>query len=189
MITRNHPGGRARQVDPVVQAVGNHDQFWMGGALVDNYVRKTLVGPHVLNINLSPDFATILNTRNFYMGVVDGSTPYGNIIYAGYQGNFKKPPKIAPDPQRRSLSINQWMNEFRNTTSQPVGHGFTPEMIKEGFAFRGPYYPRADIPDQGHRSGQIPTRAALHVRVALSTRNAYNGYKMNSRQVRRLMSS
>ena len=130
---------------PWYQAVGNHDQFWMGGALVDNYVRKTLVGPHVLNINLSEDFATILTTRGFYMGVVDGSTPYGNIIDAGPEHNFNPPPKIAHDPQRRSLSINQWMNEFRNTTSQPVGHGFTPEMIKEGFVCYH-FYPRADVP-------------------------------------------
>ena len=130
---------------PWYQAVGNHDQFWMGGALVDDHVRKILVGPHVLNINLSPDFATILTTSGFYMGVVDGSKPYGNIIYAGPQGDFHKPPRIAPDPQRRSLSINQWMNEFRNTTSQPVGHGFTPEMIKNGFACYH-FYPRADVP-------------------------------------------
>ena len=130
---------------PWYQAVGNHDQFWMGGALVDDHVRKILVGPHVLNINLSPDFATILTTSGFYMGVVDGSKPYGNIIYAGPQGDFHKPPTIAPDPQRRSLWINQWMNEFRNTTSQPVGHGFTPEMIKNGFACYH-FYPRADVP-------------------------------------------
>ncbi len=130
---------------PWYQAVGNHDQFWMGGALVDNYVRKTLVGPHVLNINLSTDFATILSSRGFYMGVVDGSTPYGNIIDAGPERNFNPPPKIAPDPQRRSLSLSQWMKEFRNTTSQPVGHGFTPQMIKEGFACYH-FYPRSDVP-------------------------------------------
>ncbi|MGA2224011.1 MAG: TIGR03768 family metallophosphoesterase [Syntrophobacteraceae bacterium] len=130
---------------PWYQAVGNHDQFWMGGALVDNYIRKTLVGHHVLNIGLSSDFATILNTRGFYMGVVDGSKPYGDIIYAGPEHSFNPPPKIAPDPQRRSLSLNAWMKEFRNTTSQPVGHGFTPEMIKEGFACYH-FYPRADVP-------------------------------------------
>ena len=151
---------------PWYQAVGNHDQFWMGGALVDDYVRKTLVGPHVLNIGLSSDFATILDTRGYYMGVVDGSTPYGNIIYAGPTKDFPKSPKIAHDPQRRSLSINQWMNEFRNTTSQPVGHGFTPETIKEGFACYH-FYPRADVPikvivlDDTDKSGYACSCGAL----------------------------
>ena len=59
------------------------------------------------------------------MGVVDGSTEYGDIIDAGPVTELPKPPKIAADPNRRSLSISQWMNEFFNTTSQPVGHGFT----------------------------------------------------------------
>ena len=100
------------------------------------------------------------------MGVVDGSTPYGNIIDAGPEGNFPKPPKIAADPQRRSLSINQWMSEFRNTTSQPVGHGFTPEMIKEGFACYH-FYPRADVPikvivlDDTDKSGNACSCGAL----------------------------
>ncbi|MGO9312493.1 MAG: TIGR03768 family metallophosphoesterase [Syntrophobacteraceae bacterium] len=135
---------------PWYQCIGNHDQSWMGSALTTDYIRKTLVGPHILNIGMVnpgplPDWPLIFSERGYLMGVVDGSTPYGDIIYAGPQGNFQKPPKVAADPQRRSLSISQWMNEFRNTTSQPVGHGFTPEMIKEGFACYH-FYPRADVP-------------------------------------------
>ena len=135
---------------PWYQCIGNHDQSWMGSALPTDYIRKTLVGPHVLNMGMVnelplPDWSLIFNERGYYMGVVDGSTPYGDIIYAGPQGNYQKPPKVAADPQRRSLSINEWMKEFRNTTSQPVGHGFTPQMIKEGFACYH-FYPRADVP-------------------------------------------
>jgi len=132
------------------QCIGNHDQFWIGSALMTDYIRKTLVGPHVLNMGMVnpgplPDWPAIFSQRGYYMGVVDGSTPYGNIIYAGPQGNYKKPPKVAADPKRRSLSISQWMREFENTTSQPVGHGFTPQMIEEGFACYH-FYPRADVP-------------------------------------------
>ncbi|MGA2224010.1 MAG: TIGR03768 family metallophosphoesterase [Syntrophobacteraceae bacterium] len=134
------------------QCIGNHDQFWMGSILPNDYVRKTFVGSNVLNLGMLsegigslPDWSTVFNERGYYMGVVDGSTPDGNIIYAGPQGNFPKPPKVAADPRRRSLSISEWMREFRNTTSQPVGHGFTPQMIKEGFACYH-FYPRADVP-------------------------------------------
>jgi len=132
------------------QCIGNHDQFWMGSSLTTSYTRKTLVGPNVLNIGMIdslpvPDWPLVFSERGYYMGVVDGSTPYGDIIYAGSQDTYPKPPKVAADPQRRSLSINQWMNEFRNTTSQPVGHGFTPQMIREGFACYH-FYPRADVP-------------------------------------------
>src|SRR5208337_2700867 len=130
------------------QCIGNHDQSWMGTALMTDYIRKTLVGPHVLNIGipgLVQNWPLTFSERGYYMGVVDGSTPYGGIINVGPEGNYPKPPKVAPDPQRRSLSINQWMNEFRHTTSQPVGHGFTPQMIKQGFACYH-FYPRADVP-------------------------------------------
>ncbi len=32
------------------QAIGNHDQFWMGTTLQNSYTQKTLVGPNVLNL-------------------------------------------------------------------------------------------------------------------------------------------
>jgi metallophosphoesterase (TIGR03768 family) len=132
------------------QAVGNHDQFWMGAALVNDYVRKTLVGPKVLNINIAAP-ENILNTRGYFMGVVDGSDPYGQIKFAGPQTEFEPPnppPIIAADPNRRSLSISQWMHEFFNTTSQPVGHGF--QLVPQSMAAAGAacysFYPKADVP-------------------------------------------
>ncbi|MGA2224009.1 MAG: TIGR03768 family metallophosphoesterase [Syntrophobacteraceae bacterium] len=132
------------------QCIGNHDQSWLGSALPNEYIRKSLVGPNILNIGMInelplPDWSLIFSERGYYMGVVDGSTPYGDIIGAGPEGNFPKPPKVAADPLRRSVSISQWMREFTNTTSQPVGHGFTPQMIREGFACYH-FYPRAEVP-------------------------------------------
>ncbi|SPF44501.1 Metallophosphoesterase (fragment) [Syntrophobacter sp. SbD1] len=129
---------------PWYQAVGNHDQFWNGGALVNDYVRETLVGTGVINIgSIFTPFNTILNTRGFYMGVVDGTTEYGTIIDAG--PTYTPAPTIVADPNRRSLSISQWMNEFFNTTSQPAGHGFTQQTIAEGFACYH-FYPKTDVP-------------------------------------------
>lgn len=154
------------------QAVGNHDQFWQGGALVNDYVRKTLVGSDVLNIGLSSNFKTILTTRGYYMGVVNGATEYGTIIDAGPQSEYEPPnapATVAADPNRRSLSISQWMNEFFNTTSQPVGHGFQlvpPSMVQAGAACYS-FYPKADVPikvivlDDTDKSGANCAEAAL----------------------------
>ena len=46
------------------------------------------------------------------MGVVDGSTEYGDIIDVGQVTPGKPLPKVAADPNRRALSITQWMSEF-----------------------------------------------------------------------------
>jgi len=131
------------------QVIGNHDQFWMGSAEVDSYLRKTYVGSSVLNTgpitSIPPDFATVLGTRGFYMGLVDGETEFGEIIDVGAASNYSKPPKIVADGKRRSLLMRRWMRQFFNTTSQPVGHGFTRQMVKDGFACYS-FYPRENIP-------------------------------------------
>jgi hypothetical protein len=76
---------------------------------------------------------------------VDGSTPYGNLIYAGPTSQFKTPPKIVADSNRHSLTVGGRMNEFLNTTSNPVGHGFTHQMVKDEFACYS-FRPKAGIP-------------------------------------------
>ena len=43
------------------------------------------------------------------------------------------PPKVAADPNRRSLLRTQWMGEFFNTASQPVGHGFSQDNVDQDF--------------------------------------------------------
>ena len=128
------------------QAIGNHDQFWVGSAFPNDYICKTLVGSKVLNLGMvPPNQPGALSARGFYMGVVDGSTKYGDIIDAGSQEYYAKPPKVAPDSKRRSLTCIEWMGEFLKTTSNPPGHGFTQEMIDNGFACYS-FHPKADIP-------------------------------------------
>jgi len=79
------------------------------------------------------------------MGLVDGTTPFGDIIDVGPVDYYDTPPRIAADSKRRSLSIRDWMGEFLKTTSKPRGHGFTREIIKEGLACYS-FRPKSDIP-------------------------------------------
>jgi metallophosphoesterase (TIGR03768 family) len=134
------------------QAIGNHDQFWMGAAKVDDYIKKTLIGSNVLNIGIirkmpptAAEMTAVLSGRGYYMGVIDGSTEYGEVIYAGPQGEFSNPPQVIADPDRYSLSMKEWMNEFFTTTSEPVGHGFTREMVSNEFACYS-FYPKENVP-------------------------------------------
>jgi hypothetical protein len=47
------------------QAIGNHDQFWLGSAEVSSTIRRTLIGSNVLNTgpitSMPPDFDIVLN--------------------------------------------------------------------------------------------------------------------------------
>ena len=99
--------------------------------------------------NPTPTYAGIHGT-GFYMGVVDGSSPYGEIIKAGPEGWFPTPPTVVADPDRRSLASptstsRNWMREFFTTTSNPVGHGFSQTNLDNDFASYS-FEPRSDIP-------------------------------------------
>ena len=132
------------------QAVGNHDQFWKGSTLWTEHLRETVVGSNVLDMGpqtaVPPNFPVMMNGRGYLMGVVDGSTEYGEIIHVG-RVTHATTRGVAAAPRRRALTISQWMNEFFKTASQPAGHGFTEEMI-DGTALAACYtfYPKADVP-------------------------------------------
>lgn len=103
-------------------------------------------GPYV-TLN-DPLTGVVGNT--FYMGVIDGSSPYGAIKYTGQKENFTSPPKVAADPNRRALLRSEWIEEFFNTITEPKGHGFNlvPEALRtseDGFACYS-FAPRGDIP-------------------------------------------
>ena len=135
---------------PWYQTIGNHDQYWCGTLLFDDYARKILLGNTVLDIGLvgTPPFPTF-DGRGFYMGVIDGTTEYGTIIGAGPVETMAAP-IIAPDRKRRSLSTEtstslNWMKEFFNTASEPKGHGFTQTNLDNNFASYT-FEPRANVP-------------------------------------------
>jgi metallophosphoesterase (TIGR03768 family) len=127
------------------QTLGNHDHFWMGTNPVNDHIRQAYVGEDILRLGdifTEPDG---INNREYYMGALDGSTPYGDVISAGPVSNFKTPQKVVADPNRRSLLRKEWMNEFFATSSNPVGHGFTSANVDNDFACYS-FHPKSALP-------------------------------------------
>ena len=143
-------GGLNRAI-PWYQGIGNHDQFWMGSMLEDEKTLAAHIGSTILNMEDSLQFsAATLAGTGAYMGVVNGSTPYGDLWGGGPEGDFDKPPQVIADGRRHSLAAPDsttvnWMQEFFNTTSSPAGHGFTQDNLKSGMACYS-FVPKSDIP-------------------------------------------
>ncbi len=133
------------------QVMGNHDQFWMGCAFEDTKLRNAHVGDTILNISDDGEPPPeAIQQKGAYMGVLDGSTAYGDIWGAGPEADFDTPPKVVADASRHSLSTPasttlNWMKEFFNTTTSPVGHGFTQSNLDQDFACYS-FVPKSDIP-------------------------------------------
>ena len=135
---------------PWYQVIGNHDQFWMGSAYESPKSLQAHVGNTVLDQGIDPNINIAINETGFYMGVVDGSTPYGDIIKAGPEADFPNPPTVIADANRHSLataasSSQNWMREFFTTTSNPVGHGFSQTNVDNDFTSYS-FQPKSDIP-------------------------------------------
>lgn len=145
---------KAVGLDPAIpwyQAIGNHDHFWLGSIPIDaGNLRGSYTSSEVIALAdlLSPPIAPspIPNSMKvfnpdgplYYMGVIDGSTPNGDIIKAGKVGDpgFTSPPTVVADKDRRAVTKPEWVNEFFKTTTVPVGHGFNlvPLGQEDGFA-------------------------------------------------------
>jgi metallophosphoesterase (TIGR03768 family) len=134
---------------PWYQTLGNHDHFWIGSIPVDYSLRTDLRQSYISNEVFATGDALInppaIKDHIYYMGVLDGSTPYGDIKYAGPVKDFKSPPKVVADPDRRSLLRTEWMKEFFTTSSNPVGHGFNMADANNGFACYS-FVPKSTIP-------------------------------------------
>jgi metallophosphoesterase (TIGR03768 family) len=131
---------------PWYQAIGNHDHFFMGSGANSERIRQAHIGLDILDMgNLFTD-PRGSDSRGFYMGSVDGATPYGDIIGVGPVTGFATPPKVADaDPDRRSLSKKEWMSEFLHSTSRPIGHGFTQANVDKDFACYS-FEPKSGLP-------------------------------------------
>ncbi len=147
---------------PWYQTLGNHDHFFLGSFPVDadpslgfrqSYVSDTvwdipdIIVPNIPNFPVLIDMEKFKGTPRYYAGVLDGSTPNGDIIDAGAVEGFKTPPKVAADPDRRSLLRTEWIREFFNTSTTPAGHGFglVAPSQPAGFACYS-FLPKADVP-------------------------------------------
>ena len=134
---------------PWYQVIGNHDQYWAGALYPDDYVRSALVGNTVINMGVDNIGFPSFDARGIYMGVIDGSTPFGTVTDYGLASTMT-PPMVAPDPNRHALttatssSLN-WMKEFFNTTSKPKGHGFTQANLDSDFVSYT-FEPKASVP-------------------------------------------
>ena len=127
------------------QVLGNHDHFWSGVYPPTERIKKTIVGDTVLNVGDVVKDSKNIDGTGYYMGVVNVSSEYGKIISAGPEASFTTPPKINANPDRRSVSRNEWIAEFFNSTSKPVGHGFSRDSIKTGFACYT-FEPKVNLP-------------------------------------------
>ena len=132
---------QAAGLDPAIPwyaVLGNHDHFWMGGL------------PVVVPQDFTSENVLCLGTNYIYMGTIDGSTPYGDVIDVGSVTNFivggvTNTPKVAADTNRYSLTTSNWMSEFFTTTSKPVGHGFSQANVTNSFACYS-FKPRTNMP-------------------------------------------
>lgn len=138
------------------------DEVWaVGDVLIPNAAKMTPMAlPPVIyemNSHLSGTSPVTLNDpvtgvagNTFYMGVIDGTSPYGAIKYTGKKEYFASPPKVAADPNRRALLRNEWIAEFFNTTTEPKGHGFelVPDNLRrsENGCACYSFVPRAEVP-------------------------------------------
>jgi len=131
---------QAAGLDPAIPwyaVLGNHDHFWMGG----------------LPVVASQEYFTntdVLRLGDNYMGTIDGSTPYGDVIDVGSVTNFivggvTNTPRVVADSNRYSLTTSNWMREFFNTTSKPLGHGFSESNVASSFACYS-FQPRTNLP-------------------------------------------
>ncbi len=128
------------------QVLGNHDHFWMGLFPVDDHVNSALTGNAVLELGNIFSDPRQLKSRGFYMGAIDGRTPYGDIIGAGPVTDFPDgPPTVPADQNRSSLSRTELIGEFLDSSSSPEGHGFSQSDRTTGFACYS-FEPRSDIP-------------------------------------------
>jgi metallophosphoesterase (TIGR03768 family) len=137
---------------PWYQAIGNHDQFWMGSSYEDAKTLAAHTSATVLDMGVDPDPTVSVEETGFYMGVIDGSDPLGAVILSGLEQDFPSAPTVAPDPDRRSLATptstsENWKREFFRTATSPTGHGFhlvDPSMGSEFACYS--FLPKSDIP-------------------------------------------
>ena len=151
---------------PWYEVIGNHDQFWMGVGYPTDKVRNALVGSNVLNMGPNPLAANATEGTGMYMGVVDGTTRYGDVIKGGPATTLCD----APDRRRRpepplphdgGLFDRHFMHELHERILQyrivPEGARIQAGQPREQF---GLLYVRAD--DEYAAQGD---RARRHLQI------------------------
>jgi len=128
---------------PWFQVFGNHDHFWSGAFPVTQALRRVYLGGTLLNLDLAavPPYSS----HGTYVGVIDGTTPYGDVIGAGPEAGYPVPPRVVPDRTRCPLPRTGWISEFFTTSTAPKGHGFAHANLATGSACYT-FEPKATVP-------------------------------------------
>lgn len=150
---------------PWYQTMGNHDHFFIGSFPVDAkpelgirqsylsdrvWLTADFLAPNFKNFPVLFNIEGMTAQPQFYTGVLDGASPFGKVIYAGSVSDMAfaaGAPKVAADPDRRSLTRAEWRNEFFKTATLPVGHGFqlVDEKRSPGFTCYS-FIPNPEVP-------------------------------------------
>jgi metallophosphoesterase (TIGR03768 family) len=130
---------------PWYQVLGNHDHFCTGMFTPDQYVWQAYTGANIMNMGNIMTDPLGMKSRGYYMGVVDGTTPNGDITGAGPVSGYQTPPTVIADANRHYINKYMWMHEFFSTTSKPIGHGFTQCNLDLDFACYS-FMPKSDLP-------------------------------------------
>jgi metallophosphoesterase (TIGR03768 family) len=144
---------QATGLDPAIpwyEAIGNHDQYFMGVAYPTDKVRAAEVGSGILNMDPNTLAPNATEGTGMYVGVVDGTTPYGDVIKGGPSANFTTPLSVTADASRLSMTTatsttKTYINEFFTTTTLPQGHGFD-QSHTGSLAACYSFEPKADLP-------------------------------------------
>lgn len=134
---------------PWYQTLGNHDHFYLGSFSYRNKLRPDLyrsyTSEQVFAAGNVLQGIKKLKDRTYYMGLIDGATPFGTIRYAGKVGDFPSQPTVVSDRQRRPLNREEWVREFFKTRSTPIGHGFNHVQVGSDIACYS-FSPKANLP-------------------------------------------
>ncbi len=131
---------------PWYAALGNHDHFWVGSKPMNNKIRNALLGTHILQIGWALADSSQMDSTTYTVGTIDGSTKYGDVIGCGRTDTLGVIPDIAADPERRSLSADEWIAEFRTSNSKPYGHGFVQSNPNNLSGACYSFKPKSDVP-------------------------------------------
>ena len=132
---------------PWYAALGNHYHFWSGSKPVIDKIRNAYIGKTILQVGYAMGAAYQIGLNLFSMGTIDGSTKYGDVIGCGVVADMGTIPEIAADENRRTLaSLNDWLDEFRTSTSKPFGHGFIQSDPKNVLGACYSFIPKSNIP-------------------------------------------
>ncbi len=131
---------------PWYAAIGNHDHFWLGSKVVNKKIQDVLKGSSILQLGNVFTNPNALNDSIYSGGTFDGSTQYGTVIGAGLVASMGTIPKISADPNRHSLTLPEFINQFSTTTSLPVGHGFIQSDPANVLGGSYAFVPKSGIP-------------------------------------------